>query len=174
MLIFLIGYMGCGKSTIGRKLSKELSLPLYDTDKVIVEREGRAVVDIFAQDGEAAFRAMERELLVELIERDEAAIIATGGGLPMQGDNMELINGAGVSIFLSRGVDNIISRMSKKGREKRPKIRGLNDKELKAYMESELSTRLPFYSRATVTLSVDALSDEKIVKRVIAAAVAAR
>ncbi|MFR9649110.1 MAG: shikimate kinase [Rikenellaceae bacterium] len=167
MLIFLVGYMGCGKSTIGRKLSKKLSMPLFDMDKVIEEREGMPVVEIFAQKGEQEFREMERELLSELIEQGESAIISTGGGLPLWFDNMERMNGAGTAVYLSRSVDNIISRMSQRGRDKRPRIRGLNDEELKEFMESDLSTRLPFYNKASFVIDAESLADKKIVKLII-------
>ncbi len=163
MLVFLIGYMGCGKSTIGRKLSQRLSLPLVDTDKVIEQREGMAIVDIFAKSGERAFRDMERALLVELIESGESTIVSTGGGLPMWFDNMELMNLSGAVVFLSRSVDNIISRLSQRGREKRPKIRGLNDEELKEFMDNDLAGRLPFYNKASIVLDVEHMCDDEII-----------
>ncbi len=120
MLIFLIGYMGCGKSTIGRKLSKRLKWTLIDTDTKIEQREGVSIGEIFDREGELRFREMERECVEELVQDGRDVIVSTGGGLPIWADNMELLNRVGETIYISRTAENIASRLSVAGREKRP------------------------------------------------------
>ncbi|MBR0330193.1 MAG: shikimate kinase, partial [Alistipes sp.] len=86
--LFLVGYMGCGKSTIGRKLARRLGVPFIDTDSRVEEREGATVFDIFHYEGESYFRQVEREVM-ESAAQEGMAVISTGGGLPAWSDNME-------------------------------------------------------------------------------------
>ena len=95
MLIFLVGYMGCGKSTIGRTLAKQLGVRFLDMDTLLEQRCGKSVAEIFTETGETGFRQSEREVLAELTSEREA-IVATGGGAPCFFDNMETMNRAGV------------------------------------------------------------------------------
>ena len=110
--LFLVGYMGCGKSTIGRKLARTLHLEFVDTDHRIEEREGATVIDIFHYEGEERFRTIEREVLEEVVASEQAAVVSTGGGLPAWGDNMARMNEVGRTIYLKRSAENIASRLS--------------------------------------------------------------
>ncbi|MEG0499427.1 MAG: shikimate kinase, partial [Alistipes sp.] len=76
--IFLVGYMGCGKSTLGRKLARRLNIPFFDTDSLIEEREGASVNDIFHYEGEAYFRELERETIVQILAEEQAHVVSTG------------------------------------------------------------------------------------------------
>ncbi len=167
MLIFLIGYMGCGKSTIGRKLQKKLGWELVDTDKQIESDEGCTIAELFESKGEDYFRRAERMMVLELALKSEDYIVSTGGGLPIWGDNMELLNRIGQTIYLYRSAQNIASRLSPHGRYKRPKLRGLNDEELVAYMSENLELRHPVYSQAKLTIDAASMEDKKIVKRIL-------
>lgn len=89
MTIFLVGYMGSGKTTIGRKLSRRFHVRFYDTDALIEEREGASIADIFRYEGEAYFRAAERAAVDRVTAPDEPCIVSTGGGLPCHGDNID-------------------------------------------------------------------------------------
>ncbi|MFI3328259.1 MAG: shikimate kinase [Rikenellaceae bacterium] len=162
MKLFLIGYMGCGKSTIGRKLSAKIGYDLVDTDHLIEEREGMSVGDIFEKFGEARFREMERNVLDELIKSDKPCIVSTGGGLPLFGDNMEVMNGAGLTIYLHRTAENIASRLSAAGRYKRPKLRGLSDEELVAFMSKNIAERKPTYMKANCVVEAVPMNDDEI------------
>ncbi len=159
--------MACGKSTIGRKLNQRLSWSLYDTDKEIVAKTNKSVAEIFDTQGEEYFRGVERDTILDLISRDEDMIISTGGGAPTYGDNMELMNSAGLTIYLSRSAENIVKRLSKFGREKRPKLRGLDDDELLEYMQKGINERLPYYSKAHLAINAEAYTDDQIVQKVI-------
>lgn len=165
--LFLVGYMGCGKSTIGRKLSRTLHLSFVDTDNCIEEREGATVFDIFHYEGEERFRAIEREVLEEVIRREEASVVSTGGGLPAWGDNMERMNEVGRTVYLKRSAENIASRLSPYGRQKRPRLRGLNDEELVLFMRDDMAKRDPFYSRAVQVVACEGKSDEEIIREII-------
>ena len=165
--LFLVGYMGCGKSTIGRKLSRALHLSFVDTDNCIEEREGATVFDIFHYEGEERFREIEREVLEEVIRREEASVVSTGGGLPAWGDNMERMNEVGRTVYLKRSAENIASRLSLYGRQKRPRLRGLNDEELVLFMRDDMAKRDPFYSRAVQVVACEGKSDEEIIREII-------
>ncbi len=99
MILFLVGYMGCGKSTIGRTVAHRLGVRFVDMDRRIEEAAGRTVAEIFAAEGEASFRAMERKFIEGLEGAGEDMVVATGGGAPCHGDNMDLMNRLGVTVY---------------------------------------------------------------------------
>ena len=164
--LFLVGYMGCGKSTIGRKLARALHLEFVDTDHRIEEREGATVIDIFHYEGEERFRTIEREVLEEVITAERASVVSTGGGLPAWGDNMARMNEVGRTIYLKRSAENIASRLSPYGRQKRPRLRGLNDEELVIFMREDMAKRDPYYSQAVQVVACEGKSDEEIIREI--------
>ena len=166
-LIFLVGYMGCGKSTLGRRLARRLGVPFIDTDARVEEREGATVSDLFRYEGEQRFREIEREVLDAAIAGNDSAVISTGGGLPVWGDNMARMNAAGCTVYLRRSAENIAGRLSPYGRRKRPRLQGLNDEELVAFMTRDMASREPFYSRAKLILACDSLPDDELVERIV-------
>ena len=99
MLIFLVGYMGCGKSTLGREMARRLGYEFVDTDNFIEEQQGKKISAIFAEEGEDYFRKLEREAVKSLKGRDNV-IVSTGGGLPCFNGNMELMNEMGFTVFI--------------------------------------------------------------------------
>lgn len=165
--LFLVGYMGCGKSTIGRKLARTLHLEFVDTDHRIEEREGATVIDIFHYEGEERFRTIEREVLEEVVASEQAAVVSTGGGLPAWGDNMARMNEVGRTIYLKRSAENIASRLSPYGRQKRPRLRGLNDEELVIFMREDMAKRDPYYSQAVQVIACEGKSDEEIIREIV-------
>lgn len=159
--------MGCGKSTIGRKLSARLGCELVDTDHMIEQRAGMTIADIFAKNGEEYFRGLESSTLAELIEKDSTCVVSTGGGLPMWGNNMEVMNGAGCTVYIRRTAENIASRLSLRGREKRPKLRGLNDEELVAFMAKNIAERDEIYCCANHIIEAVPMGDGQILDTII-------
>lgn len=98
--LFLVGYMGCGKSTLGRKLARRLGVDFIDTDALVEEREGASVADVFRYEGEERFREAERRVLDEVIAGASFAVVSTGGGLPTWRDNMPCMNAVGHTVYL--------------------------------------------------------------------------
>lgn len=164
--LFLIGYMGCGKSTVGRKLARRLGRPFVDTDAAVEEREGASVADLFRYEGEERFREIERAVLDETIASCPDAVVSTGGGLPIWRDNMARMNEAGTTIYLCRSAEGIAARLTPYGRRKRPRLSGLTDEELPDFMRRDMAGREPFYAAARRTILCDALTDEAIIETI--------
>lgn len=167
MILFLIGYMGCGKSTLGRKMAQRMGYEFVDMDSVIESREGAAISDIFHFAGEEYFRKLERGLIEELGESDGNVVVSTGGGAPTWDDNMAKMNSIGQTIYLRRTAEQIASRLSPRGRQKRPKLRGLNDEELVQFMTVNMAERDPYYSQASWIVDCAEHSDEEIIEMII-------
>ena len=165
--IFLIGYMGCGKSSLGRKLAKAGGMEFMDMDSIIEQREGASISDIFHYQGEEYFRDAERTLIEELGTAEGDMVISTGGGAPAWQNNMELMNSLGATIYLRRTAQQIASRLSPHGRQKRPKLRGLNDEELVAFMTTNMAEREPFYSKAKYCVDCAERSDAEVIDYIL-------
>ena len=157
--IFLIGYMGAGKTTLGRALAKELKIEFIDLDNYIEERLCKSISQIFAEKGEEGFREIERRMLHEAGEF-ENVIISTGGGTPCFFDNIEYMNRQGATVFLDVPVERLFIRLSI-ARKKRPLIMGKSDEELRCFIAEQLAKRLPHYSKAKQKFTADRLEDVK-------------
>lgn len=164
--LFLVGYMGCGKSTLARRIARRLGVEAADTDVRVEQREGASVADLFRYEGEERFRQVEREVLEELIAGG-ACVISTGGGLPVWRDNMERMNAVGITVYLSRPAAQIAARLTPFGRQKRPRLRGLGDDELVDFMVRDMAAREPFYRLSQLTIDCGALSDAEVIDRVV-------
>lgn len=151
--VFLIGYMGSGKSTYGKLLADETGLAFVDTDDYIVERSGCSIPELFAEKGESGFRRMERSCLEELCLRRDT-IIATGGGMPCFGDNMALMRRSGLTIYLETPVSVLVERLAGTGGQ-RPLLRGKTSGELRQFVERALEERKPFYEQASCRVDSD-------------------
>lgn len=160
----MIGYMGCGKSTVGHQMSRLLGYRFMDMDKLIEQRSGMTISEIFERHGEPYFRRLEREMLAELsVEQD--AVIATGGGVPCHGDNMEVMNGS-ETVYLKMSPEKLFSRLVL-GRAKRPLIRDLDDRQLMDYIRTMLEAREPFYGRAKLVIDCDGVSDDYVARHIV-------
>lgn len=146
MRIYLIGYMGSGKSTLGRRLSSKMGVQFVDMDHYIEERNYKTIPQIFSEEGEASFREKERKALRELSEFTDI-IIATGGGAPCFFDNMDLMNQTGKTIFLNIDPKILAERLIMSKTE-RPLIKGKSKEELVAYIDETLKKRIFFYNQA--------------------------
>ena len=161
--IILIGFMGCGKSTVGFRLSYRLRRVLEDTDKLIERKEGRSISDIFALKGEDAFRRMETACLRELLLSQEEKIIATGGGLPMRQENHALLKQLGTVIYLRISAKNVWERL--KGDTSRPLLQCA---EPLAKIETLLDKRAPVYEAAADTIvDVDGKDMEQVLSELL-------
>jgi shikimate kinase len=153
MRIFLIGYMGSGKSTVGRGLAKALKLSFLDLDNYIEERNFCTIPDIFARDGEEGFRKLEQKALHE-VAQFENIVIATGGGAPCFFNNMEVIRQSGKSIYLN-GTPRILAERLLQSKIERPLIKGKTETQLVAFIDETLAKRSAWYKQADVVLDFD-------------------
>lgn len=160
--VYLIGFMGSGKSRLGRDLSKKMEIQNIDLDKFIESSMLMTVPEIFETYGEEEFRRIEHEKLKEL-SAFENVIISTGGGAPCYHNNMELMNATGTTIFLNPTIEKLVYRLLK-SKNKRPLIDGMKEKELTAFCETKLKERLPFYEKAQFTINREELKLKKIIK----------
>lgn len=156
--VFLIGYMGSGKSTLGRFVSQLTGLRFIDLDTYIEERYHMSVKQIFAAYGEAGFREREQAMLREVSDFEDT-IIACGGGTPCFFDNMDIMNACGTTVFLDTGIDRLHQRLMR-GRHKRPLIAEMDSEQLRNFIIESLAKREPFYSKAAVRFKSDLLDNE--------------
>ncbi len=163
--IILIGYMGAGKTTIGKVLAREMGLDFYDLDNYIEDRFHQKIPDIFAEKGEEGFREVERKMLHEVVEFEDI-IISCGGGTPCFFDNMDYMNTRGETIFLD-AQPNVLREHLKMGKTVRPLIQGKSDEELITYIEESLQKRLPFYQKAKHTLPIDVIHTKEQIKNYV-------
>lgn len=167
MLIFLVGYAGSGKSSLGRRLARHLGVRFVDTDTEVERRVGASIADIFLYEGEEYFRREEHAALETVAAEYADAVIATGGGLPTWSDNMSWMKCRGLTVYLRRSARNIMSRMSSFGRERRPLFRGKSDAELLEFMQQQMTVREPYYAAAAITVECDTMSDDALVKLIV-------
>ena len=167
-MLILVGYAGSGKSSLAKRLSKALGVGYVETDTLVEQSVGATVADIFHYEGEEYFRRAERGVLESLVAEGYNGIVATGGGLPTWRDNMERLNGMGTTIYLQRSPEQILSRLSAYGREKRPMFRGKSDEELLQFMREHIAEREPYYAKANVVVDCNTMSDEAVVNYIIA------
>ena len=151
--IILIGFMGVGKTSLGKKLAKKLNWKFLDTDKWIEKKTGLAITAIFEQKGEVYFRELERNCIDELRVLQNT-VISVGGGLPCFGDAMESLKSFGTTIYLKLEAKEIARRLAESKIE-RPLINGLKENELEKYVEKKLLEREKHYSKAKYTLRPD-------------------
>lgn len=157
--IILIGYMGSGKSTVGRKAAKALEYQFLDTDALIEQEEGMTISKLFEEKGEDYFRKKETETIGKLLTEAKGKIIATGGGLPMKEGNAGLLKQLGTVVYLKAETDTLLKRLS--GDTTRPL---LQQGDLRKKIETMLAVRGPVYERcADVVLQTDTMSFYEII-----------
>lgn len=155
--IFLTGYMGAGKTTLGKAFARKLHIPFIDLDWYIEERFHKTVGELFTERGEAGFRELERNMLHEVAEFEDV-IISTGGGAPCFFDNMEFMNRAGKTVFLNVSPDVLFKRLCI-AKQQRPILQGKEDEELKTFIAEALEKRAVFYTQAQYLFHADELED---------------
>lgn len=156
--IFLIGFMGSGKSTLGRLVSQATGIDFIDLDNYIESRFSKSISDIFAERGEAGFRDIERRMLHEVADM-ENVLVACGGGTPCFFDNMDVMNEKGTTVWLSAS-DVVLHSRLMRGRHKRPLIASLDAEGLTRFIAEALEKRNPFYSKAGERFETSLLETE--------------
>lgn len=161
--IFLIGFMGSGKSTVGALLAERLNLPFIDSDKEIEQAAGKSITAIFEQDGEGAFRTLEMNFLRRL-ESEKQSVIAVGGGLPAVNGALEFMHQTGLVIYLNTSLLTLLKRL-KDEKSSRPLLSGLSDSEFHPFVEDLLSQRVHFYKQAKLIMPNERNSPIELVEK---------
>lgn len=160
--IILVGYMGAGKTTVGKALAKALNLQFYDLDWYIESRQHKTVPQIFAERGEEGFRKIEHNMLHEVAEFEDV-VISCGGGTPCFFDNMNYMNAQGDVVYL-KAAPEVLYRHLLMGKTERPLLKGKSPEELISFITEQLTKREPAYSKARHTLDVSLMDNYEKIK----------
>ena len=161
--IFLIGYMGAGKTTLGKAFARAMGLTFIDLDWYIEERFHKTIRELFTERGEDAFRDLERRMLHEAGEFEDV-VISVGGGTPCFFDNVDYMNSVGETVFLDVDI-RVLFRRLKIAKQQRPLLDGKSDEELMQFIQEALQKRLPFYTRAKHTFNGENLEDRRQIQQ---------
>lgn len=160
--IFLIGYMGCGKTTLGEPLARVMGKQFVDLDQYIEQQCGMSAKQVFMTHGEAHFRRMESEALEAVAAQGGDVIVACGGGTPLEPGNMELMNRVGITVWLQASVERITSRLVlPEQRIKRPLLSGMSDEQIGESVVKGLEARRPHYEKAQLRFDSSWLESEE-------------
>lgn len=162
--VVLVGMMGAGKTSVGRRLAQRLDIPFVDADQKIEEAAGQSISEIFADHGEAYFRDGERRVLKRLLEEGGPQVLSTGGGAFMDEENREAIRGAGISVWLKADFDTLMRRV-----RRRPTRPLLQTPDPEATMRKLLAERDPVYALADITVKTEDVAHGVIVNRILSA-----
>lgn len=163
MKVILLGYMGSGKSTIGKRLAHKRNSKFIDLDTYITNKEQTTINDIFKHKGEIYFRKIETMYLEELVNSEDNLVLSLGGGTPCYGKNMNIIkNASDYSFYLKGSIDTLYKRLSK-AKTKRPLIANLQPEALKEYIAKHLFERRTFYEQANFKIAINDQTVEEIV-----------
>ena len=160
--IILIGYMGAGKTTIGKALAQELGITFYDLDWYISNRMRKTIAQIFEERGEDGFRQIERNMLHEVAEFEDV-VISCGGGTPCFFDNIDYMNQQAPVVYLKAKPEVLYKHLSM-SKNDRPLLRGKSQEELITFIREQLEKREPFYTKATYSLDVSLMDDYTKIK----------
>ncbi len=160
--IIIVGYMGSGKTTVGKALAQNLNMTFYDLDWYIENRMHKTVSQLFAEKGEEGFRIIEHNMLHEVAEFEDV-IISCGGGTPCFFDNMEYMNQQGDTIFL-KATPEVLYGHLKMGKTERPLLKNKSAEEMQTFINEQLTKREPYYKKAKYTLDVNLLDNYEKIK----------
>lgn len=165
MKVFLIGFMGSGKTHWGRLLSQKLDIPFFDLDEQVENHEGKSIVDIFEEKGEEQFRLLEKDILHIITESHDSFVLACGGGTPCYFKNIEYMNQSGISVWINTALDTLFLRL-KKEQNARPLIKGLNEEQLRSFIIKKFSDRKIYYEQAELCIDEEPVQIEKLIEKI--------
>jgi shikimate kinase len=165
MKIYLIGFMGSGKTHWGRLLSQKLGFPFFDLDEQVIEHAGKSIVEIFNTEGEENFRLQEKDVLHIITESHDSFVMACGGGAPCFFNNIEYMNQAGTTVWINTPLTVLFERLVKE-KDKRPMIKELTDEQLKNFISKKFAGRRIYYEQANVTIDEEPLLAERLIEKI--------
>lgn len=165
MKVFLIGFMGSGKTHLGKIISNKLSIPFFDLDDLIVSREKKSITEIFASEGEEYFRHLEKDTLYLTTEKNENFVMACGGGTPCYFNNIDFMNREGATVWLNTSPDVLFERLLHE-KNHRPLIKDLSDDQLKSYIIKKFADRKIFYEQAGIVVNDEPVNIESLLQRI--------
>ena len=160
--IFLIGYMGAGKTTLGKALARRMNLSYIDTDHYIENRYHKKISDIFASEGEERFRDIEHRILLEVSEFEDI-VVSTGGGLPCFNDNIDIMNNLGTTVYLNTSEEELAARLGV-SKNVRPVLKNRSGSELVDFIKEKLDKRKAFYEKAKIQFNAEQMCTDKDVE----------
>jgi shikimate kinase len=165
MKIFLIGFMGSGKSHWGRLLSQKLGMPFFDLDEQVAEHAGKSIPEIFEEDGEEQFRMQEKDILHLITESHDSFVMACGGGSPCFFNNIEYMNQSGTTVWINTPLQTLYERLSAQ-KTKRPLIRDLSDQQLHGFITRKFAGRKIYYDQADVTVDEEPVQLDNLIGKI--------
>jgi shikimate kinase len=165
MKIFLIGFMGCGKTHWGKEISRKMKIPFFDLDAKIEESEGKTIEEIFEEKGEEYFRHLEKEVLYLISESHDTFVMATGGGTPCFFNNVDYLKKHGTVIWINCSVDCLYKRLVIE-KERRPLISKIPIEQLRTYIVKKFSNRKIFYQQANIILNEDDINVDQVLDKI--------
>jgi len=160
--IIIVGYMGAGKTTVGKALARELGLTFYDLDWYIESRMRKTIPQLFAEKGEEGFRKIENTMLHEVAEFEDV-VLSCGGGTPCFFDNMEYLNRQGDTVYLKAATD-VLYKHLRMGRTERPLLKGKTEEEMSRFISEQIAQREPYYLKAKNVLDVSLMDNYEKIK----------
>jgi shikimate kinase len=165
MKIFLIGFMGSGKTHWGCLLSEKLNLPFFDLDDQVVSHEGKSIREIFAINGEEYFREAEKNTLHLLSESHDSFIMACGGGTPCYFNNIEYMKNEGTAVWINTSPEVLHQRLIKE-KSQRPLIKDLSDDQLHGFILKKYADRRIYYEQADITVDEEPIELDKLIQKI--------
>ena len=165
MKIFLVGFMGSGKSHWGQQLSEKIQLPFFDLDEQIESSEGKLISEIFSEYGEEYFRILEKDTLHIITESHDSFIMATGGGTPCYFNNIDYMNQSGTSVWINTPIEVLTERLSME-KQKRPLIKDLDEAQVRGFIIKKFSDRKIYYQMANVRIDEESKTIDIILEKI--------
>ena len=164
MKIFLIGFMGSGKTHWGRLLSQKLSIPFFDLDEQVEEHAGKSISEIFNTEGEEHFRMQEKDVLHSITESHESFVMACGGGSPCYFNNIDYMHKLGSTVWINTPLEILFQRLVQE-KEKRPLIKELSDEQLKSFISKKFADRKIYYEQADIKMDDEPVQLEILIDK---------
>ena len=166
MRIFLIGFMGSGKTHWGKQLAQRLKLPFYDLDEEIQAGEKKTIPQIFSEKGEEYFRMLEKELLEDIIGDHQSLVISCGGGTPCFFNNIDMMKKHGTVVWLNTAINVLYDRLVKE-KAKRPLLKQVSNEELRSYILKKMNDRRLYYEQADISVEEDQADLDSLIQSIL-------